>query len=365
MARGWHVWVTRFPAVPCTLLMLLTACTPAARAPSASGPAGRGTATDAPVSPFESGRSYAFGQMLAREEERNAALQQQLDERGQQIEQLQTEVQQLRQQVAEGGTAAGEDPPHTAVQVARSAPGARPVEAGTDHGGETAAPPAAAPAVVQAEAEPPPQTEAQGEPVAVASLRVALTQEQRRRQAAETELARLKEETSTPPLADSGDPALELAAAKSQITDLRDALAAERVQRERMADELRGLQQQVAHVPAPAQTAPENAELQARIESLRAEKASITESFNRSLAASQQRTAELERQLAASQAAAASGDGDAASVRADNQALRARLDEEHRRTEELAAKLRVATRVTDLIFKMQAQQAPARPRPVQ
>ncbi len=162
-----------------------------------------------------------------------------------------------------------------------------------------------------------------------------------------------------------------LAAAKSQITELRDALAAERVQRERMADELRALQQQAAHAPPPepAETTAENAELQARLESLRAEKASITESFNRSLAASQQRTAELERQLAASQAAAtagaATGDADAASVRADNQALRARLNEEHRRTEELAAKLRVATRVTDLIFKMQAQQVQARPLRVQ
>ncbi len=105
------------------------------------------------------------------------------------------------------------------------------------------------------------------------------------------------------------------------------------------------------------------------------------ESFNRSLAASQQRTADLERQLAASQAAAAAAaagaaanpapgqpvpvaapsEGETASVRAENSALRARLDEEHRRTEELAAKLRVATRVTDLIFKMQAQQAQAQP----
>jgi chromosome segregation ATPase len=367
MARGWHVWVTRFSAVPCTLLMALAACTPAARVPSASGPAERFSGTDAALSPLESGRSYAFGQVLAREQERNAALQQQLDERGQQIEQLQTEVQQLRQQVAEGHAAAGEDPSDATVRVTRSAPVARPVEAAGNHGGETAEPPAAAPAVAQAEAEAPLRTEAQGEPVAVASLRVALTQEQQRRQAAETQLARLKEETSSPPLSDSGDPALELAAAKSQITDLRDALAAERVQRERMADELRGLQQQVVHAPPPAaaETTAENAELQARLESLRAEKESITESFNRSLAASQQRTAELERQLAASQAAAASGDGDAASVRADNQALRARLDEEHRRTEELAAKLRVATRVTDLIFKMQAQQVQARPLRVQ
>ena len=187
----------------------------------------------------------------------------------------------------------------------------------------------------------------------------------------ETELERLKEETSTPPLAAPGDPAVELASAKSEIVDLRDALSAERAERERLADELRALQEQAAHAPQSdaAEGTTETSELQTRIDRLRAEKDAITENFNRSLAASQQHTAELERQLAASQAAATAGaatdDNDAASMRADNQALRARLDEEHRRTEALAAKLRVATRVTDLIFKMQAQQAQARPLAVQ
>jgi predicted RNase H-like nuclease (RuvC/YqgF family) len=374
MARGWHVWVTRSTAVPCPLLLLLAACTPAARAPSASGPAAALSPIGSAAAPFESGRSYAFGQMLAREEERNAALQQQLDERGRQIEQLQAEVQQLRRQAAERLSAAEQDAPDTAAAVAQPAPAPAPLKPGTEQEGEPAATPVV-PATAQAEGEVAPQTETQGEPAAVASLRVALTQEQQRREAVETELARLKEETSTPPLADSGDPATELAAAKSQINDLRDALAAERVERERMADALRALQEQASHAPQPdtPESTPENTELQARIDSLRAEKEAATESFNRSLAASQQRTAELERQLAASQAAAAAAanagaaptDGDAASVRADNQALRARLDEEHRRTEELAAKLRIATRVTDLIFKMQAQQARARPLAVQ
>ena len=143
-----------------------------------------------------------------------------------------------------------------------------------------------------------------------------------------------------------------------------------------MADELRALQQRNERAAAPEVTT-ENADLQSRIEGLRAEKDAIMESFNRSLAASQQRTAELERQLAATQAAAAGAaasaatagapaaaappESETASMRAENTALRARLDEEHRRTEGLAAKLRVATRITDLIFKMQAQQAQAQP----
>jgi len=307
--------------------------------------------------------------MLVREQERNAALQQELDERGQQLEQLQAEVEQLRQQAAEWRATAEREAEHGAAAPAADVPDPGRDEAGTGQKGE----PPAVPAAVQAEAESeaPTQTEAQGEPAVVASLRVALTHEQQRREAAETQLERLKEETSTPPLAAPGDPAVELASAKAEISDLHDALAGERVERERLADELRALQEQAAHAPQTdaEEASPENAELQARIDHLRAEKEAITENFNRSLAASQQRTAELERQLAASQAAAAAGaatdDSDAASMRADNRALRDRLDEEHRRTAELAAKLRVATRVTDLIFKMQAQQARARPLAVQ
>jgi hypothetical protein len=384
MTRGWHVWVTRSAAVPCILLTLLAACTPTARVPS--GAAGSAH-LDSATGPFESGRSYAFGQMLAREQERNAALQQQLEERGRQVEQLQAEVQQLHQQegelraALEQGAAGG-----AVVAAAPPAPQPAPAEAATDK----APPPEAA-----AGSAPPPERERQdaaagsarpeqeaasptqepGEPVVVASLRAALVEEQGRRQAVEHELERLKEETSTPPYAEPGDPTAELAATRAEVGDLREALAAERVERERMADDLRLLEQRAAHVPPveadpQAETAPEDAELRSRIEALNAEKDAIVESFNRNLAASQQHTNELEEQLAASQAAlavaAAPGgttapDRDAGSMDAENAALRARLDEEHRRTEELAAKLRVATRVTDLIFKMQAQQAQDQP----
>ena len=384
--RGWHVWVvTRAAVVPCALLTLLAACTPTARAPSsaAAGAAGVGSATG----PFENGRSYAFGQMLAREQERNAALQQQLEERGRQIEQLQAEVQQLHQQEGElraalergdDGVAAAAQPappPAPAEAAADSTPPA-PTEAAPD------SPPPAEPAEQEAaagraqpeeEAASPP--EEPGESVTVASLRAALVQEQGRRQAVETELERLKEETSTPALAEPGDPATELVATRAEVGELRDALAAERVERERMADDLRVLQQRApqaaeGEAPQQAETTPEDAELRARIEALNAEKDAIVESFNQNLAASEQHTKELEEQLAAAQAATAATaepagatapDGEAGAARDENAALRARLDEEHRRTEDLAAKLRVATRVTDLIFKMQAQQAQAQP----
>jgi hypothetical protein len=328
--------------------------------------------------------------MLAREQERSAALQQQLEERGRQIEQLQTEVQQLHQQEGElraaleqgaaAGAVAAAAPPEPqlapAEAVADSAPPAEQEEqeaaAGRAQNDEE---PAAAAGSAPKDEEPASPTEEQGEPVAVASLRAALVQEQDRRQAAETELERLKEETSTPPLAEPGDPTADLAATRAEVGELRDALAAERVERERMADDLRMLQQRAPHTPEvetteQAETTPEDAEWRARIAALSAEKDAIVESFNRNLAASQQRTKELEEQLAASQAAMAATaeptgvtapDGEAGAVRDENAALRARLDEEHRRTEELAAKLRVATRVTDLLFKMQAQQAQDQP----
>jgi hypothetical protein len=190
----------------------------------------------------------------------------------------------------------------------------------------------------------------------VAALHAEVAQEQHRREAAETQLARLKEETSTSPLAQADGAPAALAAAKQEVVDLRRALDEERATRERLADALHALQEQGANHDSHADGVGANAELRARLEKLEAEKQALVDGFNRSLTASQQRTAELEQQL---QAAAGRGvaAGEVATVQAENAALRTRLDEEHRRTEALAAKLQLATRVTDLIFKMQAQQA--------
>jgi len=384
MERGWNVWVAQAVAVPCTLLML-SACTSTARSPSGAATVG-GAAIG--TGPLDSGRSYGFSQMLARAQERNAELEQQLEERGRQIDQLQNEVQQLRQQegelraaLGEAGAGGGAAAP-TAAGVAAAEPEARAEPQPTQ---ETAPPTTAAPPQEASSG-----SEDQGDPAAVASLRAALVQEQTRREAVESELERLKEETSTPALADPNEGPTDLVTAKEQITELRNQLTEERIQRERMADDLRVLQERAEYPAPPAappeetaaaapDLAPQDPDLQSRIDALRAEKDAIMESFNRSLAASQRRTADLEQQLAASQAAAAAAaagatappgepgvaatpsDSEAASIRAENSALRARLDEEHRRTEDLAAKLRVATRVTDLIFKMQAQQAQAQP----
>jgi len=181
-----------------------------------------------------------------------------------------------------------------------------------------------------------------------------LAQERQRRHQLEAELERLKQETSTAPYAHNAA-GEELLAAGQEVSQLRAALQDERAARERLAEDFRRLQEDLASNAATA----ESPELRARVEQLEQEKQRITASFTRSLAESQQRTAALERDLALARAAVAAtgGNGPAiSSVQAENATLRGRLEEEHRRTEELAGKLRMAMRVADLIFKMQSQQ---------
>ncbi|MFQ5667650.1 MAG: hypothetical protein ACE5I7_14655, partial [Candidatus Binatia bacterium] len=203
----------------------------------------------------------------------------------------------------------------------------------------------------------------------LAAVRAQLVHEQQRRQAAESELARLKAETASSAYGDTGSAASELAAAKLEIADLRRALGTERAARARLAQELRVLQERERQAAARVQDATSSSsELQARLKSLQAEKDAVVASFKQSLAASQKRTAELEQELAGARAVAAAAaatasltpsapeDGELRSIRSENTALRARLDDEHRRTEALAAKLKIASRVTDLIFRMRAQQ---------
>jgi len=314
-----------------------------------------------------SGRTYAMSQMLAREQMRSAELQAQLEAQAEELTQLRTEVAQLRQQAEELRGAQEHGTPVGAAGTSVVANAGRGDREATEQ--PDVPPPPPAPAVAAGTTVPPaaaPAPDSATETM-LASLRTELAEETERRRAAEVELERLKEETSVPPYPDAAA-AGELAAAREQIEDLRRALAEEHDARERLAAELLALQRRPEpDVPAADESTPEAVELRARIEALRAEKDAIVDSFNRALAASHERVSDLERQLSeagsaavAGVAAGATAEAESAAVRAENSALRARLDEEHRRTEELAAKLRVAMRVTDLIFKMRAQQAPSR-----
>jgi septal ring factor EnvC (AmiA/AmiB activator) len=419
--------------LPCPLL-LIAACTPVAHAPGVSADvSARGE--DAFSGSGAQGRYFALGQALAREQERSAALQQQLEQRQTELESVRGHVEAPVRRESElpvppdmagsrGGStvAAGADQhagpeldgaeiaartraleaqaaevaslraalseeqqkrEQTEAQLARMK--AEPDPDGAEIAARTRAQEAQAAEVASLRAalseeqqkreqtetqlarltaEPDPDSAARAriqeeQTAEMASLRTALAQEQHKREQTELQLARLKEETSLPAYGSPVD--ADLAAAKQEIADLRTALAEERVNRDRLAAQFEALQQQAAEAPASAGATSKINELNDRLRHLEAEKQQLADSFKHGLAESQQRSADLEQQLAAARTASA-GDGRAdgvASIRAENSALRTRLDEEHRRTEELAAKLQVATRVSDLIFKMQTQPEPA------
>ncbi len=304
------------------------------------------------------GRMYALSQVIGSQQQRMAALQQQLDQRQQEIEQLRGEVQQLSARENDLRAALDQATSASAAASAAAAGGRKPVAPrGNVAGRDAPTPQQAAGDAASPEATRSAAAAAAQSAALVSGLQSSLVQEQQLRQHAETELARLKEETSAPPFGSSAG--ADLAAARQEAADLRTALAEERATRQQLAEDFRALQQQAAATNAGAP--PEDPAMQSRLRRLEAEKQSLTESFTRSLAESDKRAADLERQLAVAQAGAAAtagaDDGNIGSVRDENAALRSRLDEEHRRTEEMAAKLKVASRVTDLIFKMQAQQA--------
>jgi hypothetical protein len=198
-------------------------------------------------------------------------------------------------------------------------------------------------------------------------LQAALSQEQARRQVVETQLNRLKEETSAT-LGGPRVPEADFLAVKQELVTLQQALADERTARERLMPETQQPHGGGAPEPAPqADASPEAADLRARLQTLQAQKDAIEESLNRNLAASQQRVAAMEQELEAARAIAtpvkSEATGAPAPASAENTHLRAQLDAEHRRTEDLTAKLKAAIRINDLIFKIQAQQAKAPPAP--
>ncbi len=344
-----------------------TATTDATHAPVAAPV--RYAADVGPGSPG-SARFYAIGEALVHEQARNATLRSQLEERGKELARLQAEVEELRGR---------ESQLRTELERATGAPAAAAPSDDSGHGlaGGTGATGQDTPPAPKATAGTPADSTAQA--AVVANLQASLAQEQQRRQQVEIELSHLKEETSRPPY---GGTDAELTAARQEIVQLRTTLDDERAARQRLLQQFRALEQRAAqqsaaqppaakppatdHVGLSAPESAATAELQARLERLQAEQKARLESFNRALAASQQRAAELEQQLAAAQADKPAATDQAAapeleSIRTENATLRARLEEEHRRTADLTAKLKMATRVTDLIFKMQGQQAQPRP----
>lgn len=251
-----------------------------------------------------------------------------------------TDVQALRAQVRE--LREREQTLLHALDSARTAP-ARPSPAAPQDSpaspapdlAATGAPPAPAPEDTQVLAD------------RIATLHAELAEERRRRQAAEMQLERLRQETSQPPFGTATVPESALLSAKQEIVYLRQALAEEKSARQRLADDFGALQRELAR--RPAQDAPATQERSAQLENRQGEAAA---SFQRTMAATEAESAALDRELAS---AAAGADDDVSAVRAQNTLLRQHLDEQRKRTQDLAAKLKLATRVTDLIFKLESQ----------
>lgn len=352
------------------LLLLVSACAPRNAALPTPGVADDSEGPESRSALTLSGRTHMFRRALFREQERSARLQQQLDQRSQEIERLQVEVTRLRQHETELRTELDRALTAGATGGTATAPSAPPAPViGKVAANPEPQPEASAPAVAAAVAEEEPrhrEAEAQNAE-AIAGLRAALAQEQGRRNQAEAQLARLKKETSTPPYGPHAATQAELVAATQEVSQLRTELENQRAARERLAEDFRALQERAvsdrAATPAASGSSPE---LRTRLRELEEEKQNITQSFSRSMAESQERAAELERQLTLARTAPAvdtTSAGEVSAARAENQTLRSQLDAEHRRTEGLAAKLKIAMRVTDLIFKMQGQQTQPPPRP--
>jgi len=292
--------------------------------------------------------------VVKRQEDENALLREKLAQSDAQLDVLQKEVGRLQNQTQEMQA--------TIARLTTAAGGAGTAEAG---GGSTRGPSALGAA----------QAELDAARQQLASTQGQLENERQRRVSVETELQRLKQETSTAPLAapPGAAPAEPeaLAKAHSEIDDLRKRLDTERAERERTAAKLAALQANPAGAPADAP--PPDAELQQRLTDLQARQQEIVASANRELEGSRRREADLQGQLAAAQqeiavlrtraAQVAVPVGAMADAEAQNQELRKRIDDVEHRNQELNAKLKIAIRVADLIFKMRAGQAePMSPR---
>jgi hypothetical protein len=250
-----------------------------------------------------------------------------------------------------------EVPPPAAPAPAQSA------EA-TQAGPPAPPPPAAAPA---------PAAPAADQRLAAAERRIVKLQQQlalevKRRQDVEAEMTRLLQETSAGPY-EHADNVVEkhlreeLDRARKEVNELRATLLTERRERGEIEKRFASLQAQVnaaATSPDPRGVPSEE------VEALKERQRRVLASIAQDLQASQQRETELRDTLARSQGSDGPAMADqVTALRSENSALQARLEDEHQHNRDLSAKLQVATRVTDLIFKMRtAGVQPAGPMPM-
>jgi DNA repair exonuclease SbcCD ATPase subunit len=178
----------------------------------------------------------------------------------------------------------------------------------------------------------------------VASLRAELASERAERERLNTQLQQMQHETATGPFETSPEA---LQKARQEIEALQQALDRERQARAEIERQFKDLQVRAAQDPSTP-LASENRSLREELATLKAQQAGLLAGIQADLDASRERERQLQAALSARDPESAVGHLSAA-----NAALQARLDEEHRRNAELAAKLKVAMRVSDLIFRMQ------------
>jgi len=179
-------------------------------------------------------------------------------------------------------------------------------------------------------------------------LQQQLAEERAQRQALLQELEALRREVASP-YAENRVPESEYLSVKQELVDLRRRLQALEEDRRRIADAN----------PLGAEQSRSS-----RDAALAAEQRQLTQDVESELIATRSRVAQLESQLTEARQELERN----AALASENTALREQLAEEKRRAEALEAKLKVAARVTELIFRMRseggedAQRQPVSPR---
>ena len=349
---------------------------------------GTSRSTTAPAAPVVSGTgpvpsTHPPRRDLSESEARVRELEQQLADRDRQITAVRTAIDvahgppDAHAVSAPGPAPAPSQSPAQSQPAAQPEPGSAPQQAAGaapqhDHAAEppsAAEPPAtaAAPSTEPSRAAEVQVGAAAEQRLADAQKRIAKLQRQlvvevKRRQEVEAEMTRLLQETSAGPF-EHGDDVVEqhlrdeLGRARKEISDLRGTLTGERRERDDLERRYAALQAQVQSTATAAARDPASSE---EMEALKERQRRVLASIQQDLAASKQRESELRQAMEQSQGGDAVSVADAVTnLRSENSALQMRLDEEHRRNGDLSAKLQLATRVTDLIFKMQSSGAQA------
>ncbi len=130
-------------------------------------------------------------------------------------------------------------------------------------------------------------------------------------------------------------------------------LATEQRSRDDVERRFAALQAQ-AQSGAPAGDAPAKSASSEEIAALKERQRRVLASIQQDLEASKQREAEMRQTFESTNGNNGVALADTVvGLRTENSALQTRLDDEHQRNAELTAKLQLAQRVTDLIFRMQ------------